>query len=79
MGSTAVILSDAVFNKIALSQHDYAQIFHLSKLVAASITSDIVSTGTSKHTRENINPTTFKEHKILSLSYTDTQLRLSLL
>jgi len=50
VGSAAVILSDAVFNKIALSQHDYTQIFHLGKLVAVSITSDIVSTGTLKHT-----------------------------
>lgn len=39
VGSTAVILSDAVFNKTALSQHDYARILQLSKIVAALLTS----------------------------------------
>lgn len=35
VGASAVIVSDAVFNKTAISQHDYAHILRLSNTVAA--------------------------------------------
>ena len=35
MGSTAVVTSDAIFNKAALVQHDYDQIAERAKVTAA--------------------------------------------
>jgi hypothetical protein len=52
VGSTAVVTSDAIFDKSALAQHDFVQIADRARRVAAvAANSERVDTSTLKYTR----------------------------